>query len=185
MLVIPKESLNKLQKKYSFEIWDIVPFPLSDSPITLPEIDTSPVIDKVEYWERPFDQPLGLLPFRYKFWPWLISISVLYAVQVISSNEYCKSGFAGLDNKSFEVALAVTTTYDLLITFTSQVSVYPPSCVATRIVAVPSAFAVTFPSVSTVATFVSREVQVTSLFVASSGNTVAVKVSVPPTSLKL
>ena len=70
------------------------------------------------------------------------------------------------------------------LTFTTQVAVLPPSFVLTVIVAVPSATAVIFPLLSTVATFSSLEVQVTDLSVASAGNTVAVKVSVSP-SVKL
>ena len=49
------------------------------------------------------------------------------------------------------------------------------------IVALPNPTAVIVPSL-TVATFVSLEVQLTFLFVASPGNTVAVKVSVSPTA---
>ena len=65
------------------------------------------------------------------------------------------------------------------LTVTSQVAVLLPSAVVTVIVAVPTALAVTFPLL-TVAMFVLLLLQVTFLFVASEGVTVAVKVSDPP-----
>ena len=59
----------------------------------------------------------------------------------------------------------------------SHVSVKLPSSVVAVIVAVPIVSAVTTPSSSTVATAVSEELQVTFLFVASAGATVAVSVT--------
>ena len=107
-------------------------------------------------------------------------IGALYAVQFVPSVEYRKFGlFPPLFRKvKVEFALAVIDMQ--LFTFTTQVAVLPPSCVLTVIVAVPSYTAVIVPLLSTVATFVSLEVQVTSLFVAFSGNTVAVNFSVLP-----
>ena len=64
---------------------------------------------------------------------------------------------------------------------TSQVSVLPPSCVVTVIVAVPTPIAVTSPFSSTVATPVLLLSQVTFLLLALSGFTVAVRVSLLPT----
>ena len=60
----------------------------------------------------------------------------------------------------------------------SHVVVYPPSCVVTVIAALPNPTAVIVPLLSTVATFVSLEVQATDLSVAYSGNTVGIRVSV-------
>ena len=64
------------------------------------------------------------------------------------------------------------------VTVTAQVAVLLPSAVVTVIVAVPDATAVTFPAVETVATLVLLLLQVTFLFVALLGETVAVSVSV-------
>ena len=55
---------------------------------------------------------------------------------------------------------------------------YLPSCVVTVIAALPNPTAVIVPLLSTVATFVSLEVQATHLSVAYSGNTVGIRVSV-------
>jgi hypothetical protein len=66
-------------------------------------------------------------------------------------------------------------------TVTAQVAVLLPSLVLTVIVALPAAWAVTTPYVETVATEVLLDDQVTDLFVALVGLTVAVKVSLPPT----
>ena len=63
-----------------------------------------------------------------------------------------------------------------------QSAVMPPSMVVAVIIAVPTATAVTSPVSETVAVFVSLLVQVTSLFVALSGSTVAISCSVPPTT---
>ena len=52
--------------------------------------------------------------------------------------------------------------------------------VVALIIAVPPAFAVTFPFLSTTATFLLEVVHVTLLFAASSGRTVAVRVNVSP-----
>ena len=62
-------------------------------------------------------------------------------------------------------------------TVTLQVALAPPLFVVQVMVAVPPATAVTLPSESTVATLVSEEVQLTFLFVAVSGLTVAMRVS--------
>ena len=63
-------------------------------------------------------------------------------------------------------------------TVTEQVAFLLPSSVVTVIVAVPAFFAVTTPELETVATVVLFEVQVTFLFVALDGDTVAVSVCV-------
>ena len=81
-------------------------------------------------------------------------------------------------NVKVESALAVITTYCLIITTTSHVAVYPPSCVVTVIDASPNPTAVIVPLLSTVATFVSLEAQTTDLSVAYSGNTVGIRVTV-------
>ena len=60
-----------------------------------------------------------------------------------------------------------------------QLAVNPPSAVVTVMVAVPAPTPVTTPA-ATVATAVLLEAQVSALFVALSGRTVAVKVSVNP-----
>lgn len=70
---------------------------------------------------------------------------------------------------------------DSCSTVTSHVAVLLPSAVVTVIVALPAETAVTTP-LETVATDVFNDVQVTVLLVAFSGATVAVKVSVAPTS---
>ena len=66
-----------------------------------------------------------------------------------------------------------------LVTVTVQVSVLFPSAVLTVITAVPSATAVTLPF-STVAMLGLSLAQLTALFVASAGATVAVSVSFAP-----
>ena len=71
-------------------------------------------------------------------------------------------------------------------TVTEQVAFLLPSSVVTVIVAVPAFFAVTTPEVETVATVVLLEDQVTFLFVALDGDTVAVSVCVwPSTKVRL
>ena len=66
------------------------------------------------------------------------------------------------------------------VTVTEHVAVFEPSTVVTVMVEDPSFTAVTLPFTSTVATVVLLEDQVTVLSVAFEGDTVAVKVSVPP-----
>ena len=66
-------------------------------------------------------------------------------------------------------------------TITSQKAVFPPSIVVTAIKAIPSLTALTFPSSSTVAIALSSLLHVTSLTVALSGVTVAIRVCVSPT----
>ena len=66
------------------------------------------------------------------------------------------------------------------LTVTVQVAFLPPSLVVTVIVVEPAAFAVTTPEDVTVATDVLLEDQVTALFVALEGVTVATKVSDEP-----
>ena len=66
-----------------------------------------------------------------------------------------------------------------LTTLTPQVAVKLPSVVVTVIVALPSATPVTMPS-ATVATLVLLDDQVTALFSALAGATVAMSVSVSP-----
>jgi hypothetical protein len=63
----------------------------------------------------------------------------------------------------------------------ADVAVLAPSCVVTVIVADPDATAVTRPDPFTVATAVLFELQLTVLFVAFDGDTVAVSCCVPPT----
>ena len=70
----------------------------------------------------------------------------------------------------------------LFVTVTAQVAVLFPSLVVTVIVAVPSLTAVTSPSALTVATDSSDEDQLTTLSVALSGLTVAVRVVFPPST---
>ena len=69
----------------------------------------------------------------------------------------------------------------LLLTVTEHVAVLFPSEVLTVIVALPAFLAVIVPF-ETVATLVLLDVQVTFLLVALLGLTVAVNVSVPPTT---
>ena len=80
-------------------------------------------------------------------------------------------------NRLVEVLLRLTPVTGT-VTVTAQVAVLLPSAVVTVIVAVPDATAVTFPEVETVATLVLLLLQVTFLFVALLGATVAVSVSV-------
>ncbi len=80
------------------------------------------------------------------------------------------------------VLFSVTPVTEVL-TVTSQVAVLPPSAVVTLIVAVPFAFAVTTPSLVTVATPVSLLLHITFLLLASLGMTVAVRYKVPPFSI--
>ena len=65
-------------------------------------------------------------------------------------------------------------------TVTALVAVKPPSWVVTVMVALPAATAVTSPEEFTVATEVLPDVQLTVLFVALEGATVAVSCCVPP-----
>jgi hypothetical protein len=76
----------------------------------------------------------------------------------------------------------VTPVTAIGLTVTEQVAVLPPSSVVTVIIAAPTLIADTFPFESTVATLVLELDQVTSLFVAFEGVTVAVNCSVPPMS---
>ena len=69
----------------------------------------------------------------------------------------------------------------LAVTVTTHVAVLFPSTVLTVIVEVPAATPVTTPALETVATEVALEVQVTFLFVALEGLTVATNVTVLPT----
>ena len=75
--------------------------------------------------------------------------------------------------------LTLSTLYTFAFTVTWQVAVLPPSSVVTVIVAVPALRAVTCPLL-TVATDSSELFQLTFLFVALAGYTVAVKVSLSP-----
>ena len=68
------------------------------------------------------------------------------------------------------------------LTVTVQVSVYPPSSVATVIVVCPSPTALIVPCSSTVATDGSADVQYTFLFDAFSGVTYADSCPLPPVS---
>ena len=70
----------------------------------------------------------------------------------------------------------------LLNTVTLTVAFFPPSFVVAVIVAVPTPFAVIVPVLVTVATLVLLLVQVTALFVAFDGKTVALILLVSPTS---
>ncbi len=63
---------------------------------------------------------------------------------------------------------------------TSHLAVLAPSSAVTVMVALPGATAVTSPVLETVATFSLLEVQLTFLFVALSGRTVAVRVALSP-----
>jgi len=78
------------------------------------------------------------------------------------------------------LSIETSSTGILFVTTTQQKSVCPPSSVATKISAYPFLTALTFPFLSTVATFSLSEIQVTFLLVASSGKTVAVSWSVSP-----
>ena len=82
---------------------------------------------------------------------------------------------------SVSAVLFITGFEAAAVTVTTQVAVLLPSAVVTVMVAVPAARAVTTPELLTVATVVLLELQVTFLFVAVLGLTVAVKLSVPPT----
>ena len=76
------------------------------------------------------------------------------------------------------IVTPVTATVDVL-TVTLLVAVFPPSTVVAVIVVVPAAIAVTNPLLFTVATAALLEVQLTFLFVAFEGLTVAVSCVVP------
>jgi hypothetical protein len=80
-----------------------------------------------------------------------------------------------------DIVTPVTATVDE-VTVTAQVAVLEPSWVVTVIVAVPAALPVTKPDVLTVAIAVLLLVQVTVLFVAFAGATVAVSCVVPFTA---
>jgi hypothetical protein len=71
-----------------------------------------------------------------------------------------------------------------LVTVTAHVAVLPPSAVVTVIVAVPAAIGVTTPP-ATVAIFALLVDQVTFLFAASEGATVAVIVPVAPPAVNV
>ena len=94
---------------------------------------------------------------------------------VCASNHVAKS--AMLVNV---LGLIVLSSPPTLVTVTAHCAVLLPSAVVTVIVAVPAATAVTMPS-ETVAFVASLDDHVTALFVALSGATVAVRVSVSPT----
>ena len=81
------------------------------------------------------------------------------------------------------VLLSVTpvTATEVSLTVTLQVAVLPPSSVVTVMVASPTFTAVTLPLASTVAISGLSDFHVTFWLVASSGRTVAVRVSLPPT----
>jgi hypothetical protein len=76
------------------------------------------------------------------------------------------------------IATLVTATVEVL-TVTLQIAVFPPSAVVAVIVVLPAAIAVTNPLLFTVATAALLEVQLTFLFVAFEGLTVAVSCVVP------
>ena len=78
------------------------------------------------------------------------------------------------------VRSSVMDVIEMGVTVTEHVAVFEPSTVVTVMVEDPSFTAVTLPFTSTVATVVLLEDQVTVLSVAFEGDTVAVKVSVPP-----
>ena len=78
--------------------------------------------------------------------------------------------------------MSFTEDIPLSVTDTTHVAVLEPSCVVTVIVAQPAATPVTRPDESTVANDVLLELQLTFLFVASDGSTVAVNWVVAPTS---
>ena len=78
-------------------------------------------------------------------------------------------------------SLMPVTLTSAAFTVTLQVAVLPPSLVVTVMVASPSAFALTLPLSSTVATASLSDAQLTLLSVASSGFTVAVRVASSPT----
>jgi hypothetical protein len=88
----------------------------------------------------------------------------------------CADGTVPLPLFALKVTLAVG-----VLTVTVQVAVLPPSAVLTVIVALPAATALTTPLDDTVATEVALLLHVTALFVALEGETVAIKISVPPT----
>ena len=74
----------------------------------------------------------------------------------------------------------VTATFPV-VTVIAEVAVFPPSCVVTVIVAEPCATPLTNPLEFTVATPVLLELQLTVLFVAFDGDTVAVSCVLAPT----
>ena len=71
-----------------------------------------------------------------------------------------------------------------MLTVTSHFVVFAPSSVVTVIAALPGATAVTSPVAETVATFSSLDDQLTFLFVAFSGRTVAVRVALSPSVIE-
>ena len=104
----------------------------------------------------------------------LASVGSTVAVSV-SSSPVCRARV---------VLLSVTDVTGMRFssTVTTQVAVFEPSSVVTVMVAVPTALAVTLPfwSISTTSLPASSTLQVMFLLVASSGATVATKVSVSP-----
>jgi hypothetical protein len=79
-----------------------------------------------------------------------------------------------------DVLSRLTPVTEIGFTVTAQVAVLPPSSVVTVMTDIPTVIAVTVPFESTIATPVLELDQVTFLFVAFEGDTVAVRVSVPP-----
>ena len=82
---------------------------------------------------------------------------------------------------SLLLSFTPVTLISLSLTVTLQVAVLPPSSVVTVIVASPAFTPVTLPLASTEAIAALLDFHVTFLFAASLGDTVAVRVSVPPT----
>jgi hypothetical protein len=75
------------------------------------------------------------------------------------------------------------TLVPLLVTLTAQVAILPPSTVVAVIAVLPALMPITTPFV-TIATSGTLLLHVTSLFVAFAGETVAFKVSKPPTAIE-
>ena len=86
--------------------------------------------------------------------------------------------FSNIDNEYLFNETPVTETG---VTVILHVAFFPPSLVVTEIVALPAPFAVTTPSMDTVATDVLLDVQVTVLSVALGGVTVAYNACESPT----
>jgi hypothetical protein len=134
----------------------IVAFP-APTPVTTPPVDTVAtavlLLLHVTFW---FVAPDGVIAgIRVSVPPTPIDTDVLFRDTLVTAT-----------------AVALTETL--------QVAVLLLSTVLTVIVAVPTLTPVTTPPVDTVATVESLLLHVTFLFVASEGNTAAVKVSVPP-----
>ena len=106
------------------------------------------------------------------------SAGATVAVRVMSASPTARESVLG------DTVTPVTATVAAL-TVTAHVAVKLPSTVVTVIVALPAPTAVTSPVADTVATVSSDEDQVTLLFVASSGATVAVNSkAAPPTVIE-